>query len=365
MSDLFELNARLSVTGCLINMLGFLLESLSFLSLSIRAQGPNDWARFEAQVFLYYFILVAGALLACNIVDETTDAFTHLKALYNETQVFANYMVSAYGADFPLKMDPGAGWLRDRQEAVGGEFWYNLSITVPTLSVMCGIQLIGILTAWLAREEVWVPTLRVVLCFDMAIILSFYAAMAFLSMAAINLVHNLIAISTVPLCVQFIFALLYAVQSDILPIFASMPPNSVLAGCKRLAFALPPVALVMTVLGIALYLFFEPSTATMDPSTRDALAFGLIGCGSAVLGTVTVVGLYRALVYCNNYAQDWSQMVYDMLVARFGAAYDDEEEEDGNEAEKGMAKGAGSADQPTPEQESTTSTAAADSDESI
>ena len=201
-SHVNERSARLSVTGCLVNNAFFLFESLSFLSLSIRARGPNDWARFEVQVFLYYFSLVACVMLGGNAVYSYTDIFPYLQEFYESNTQFAAAITEGT-SDFPLAISATlATWAFARQGEIGASTWYYFEIMVPFIGIVFLIQLIALLFATFAREEIWVRALRAVLIVDMLIIFSVYSSVAFMSLVAANLVHNLLAISIIPLCVQ-------------------------------------------------------------------------------------------------------------------------------------------------------------------
>merc|ERR1711865_278652 len=104
------------------------------------------------------------------------------------------------------------------------------------------------------REVVWVRSIRAILIFDMLLILSLYAGIGFFSLSAVNFTHNVLAISVIPLCVQFLFAMLYAIQSDIIPIYANMPSNIVLAGFVRVIWVVPPIALLLFFIGLSFYI---------------------------------------------------------------------------------------------------------------
>ena len=194
-------DSQLSVTGCLVNNFAFLFESLSFLSVSIRSQGPNSWARFEALVFLAYFIGVALTMLGGNTVYSYTKIFDIANQIYKDVTAFGAFTPTLFGSAFPLVMDQV--WSFERQNQLGATLWFNFSLACPTFIVVIIIQFVSISIAlFTQREIVWVRSIRAILIFDTLLILSIYAGIGFFSLSAVNFTHNFLAISVIPLCVQ-------------------------------------------------------------------------------------------------------------------------------------------------------------------
>lgn len=174
-------------------------------------------------------------------------------------------------------------------------------------------------------ESTWVPTLRAVLVIDTIVCLTLYSAMAYISLLSVNLSHNFIALCTIPLCVQLLFALLYAVQSDILPIFENMPTNPVLRAFWNVAYLLPLAALLLLAFGVSDLAFYSDS----DDSSRDGGVGVALIIPGAIAGTIVLVGvsLFCVRSACVYY-DDWIQMAADMLArshpSKFGRKPDDD-----------------------------------------
>merc|ERR1711871_800718 len=105
--------------------------------------------------------------------------------------------------------------------------------------------------------------------------------MAYLSTLAVNLVQNFVTICTIPLCVQLLFALLYAVQSDILPIFEGLPSNPVLKYAVVSTYICPIAGILLMTFGISYQMFYgtSPSFILEDKS----LGYDLIAVGAAIV----------------------------------------------------------------------------------
>ena len=319
----FEEDARLSVTGCLINMFFFLNESLGALSLAIRARGPNDWAKFEALVFLYYFILVAVTMLGSNTIYTYTEWFVFVNDIFRDITLFGANSLDIFGAGFPLALDQQ--WVFNRQNQMGHGLWFKFDLAAPLFATVIVIQVIAICIAMgTSREVVWVRSIRFVLILDMLIIFTIYVSIAYFSLSSVNAVHNVLAVSVIPLCVQFLFAMLYSIQSDIIPIFANIPENPVLAGFVRAGWLAPPIALVILMIGFAYYSFYAnaPSdiagTPPMQPSAYTGTGYSLMltaGLTLFLYAAALAVAFVRTM---GMYAEDWQMMIVYEVTHRFG-----------------------------------------------
>jgi len=308
-----------------VNMLSFLFESLSFLSLSIRARGPNSWARFEVLVFLVYFVLVALIMLAGNVLYTYTHIFDFFSQTYELTTHFgAVILPEQFGKAFPFKMDQQ--WAFNRQKEMGSFVWYNFNITAPSLTLVVLIQVAALCAARFSREEVWIRVLRAVLVIDGLVIFSAYISFTFFSLAAINFIHNLLAISLIPLCVQFLFAMLYSIQSDIVPIYADLPENLVLANIVRIAWVVPPVALIVFMLGLAFSSFFNlPDDATAG------LGVILMGIGGGILFFNAACCAIQVVRVAGQYAEDWQVVISKEMGWELSTKKENDDEQAGDE----------------------------------
>lgn len=327
----FTMDARLSVTGCLVNMFWYLFESLFNLAVAIRATGPVQWAKFEVLVFMWYFIFVAVCLLGGNLVSDFTDMFARLFALYSERLQSAQSASDYFGESFPLYYKQY--WNFVRQEALSKDFWYNASITMPTLAIALILQVCGIISSFF-HEVVWVRTMRVVLLIDALICLTLYSAMTYLTFISVNLAHNFVTVLLIPLTVQLLFALQYSLQSEILPIFDMLPANPVLAVFTAAFYVSPFVAGGGFSIGFAYWLFYVSGSEQMQiieaisgvepPLPRESAASTAVTI-MAVCGSV--IALFLLVVVCGGaqqiyvYYDDWVQMAADLLSAKYPGVF--------------------------------------------
>ena len=325
----FESDARLSVTGCLVNMVFFLFESLSFLALSVRSRGPNAWAKFEVSLFLAYFNVVAIIMLTANALYTYTDYLRILGDWYGAVTYFGAVTLPAkFGDKFPFAVDQL--WAYNRQNELGELVWYNFLIACPGLALISVIQLCAQVLGWVVREEVWIRTYRAVLIIDMLVIFTAYISFIFFSLSAVNLVHNFLSISLIPLQVQYLFAQLYAIQSDIVPIYADLPENPVLANFVKVAWLVPPLALIIFMLGLAFSSFFN-----LPDSPTGQMGVTLMAIGGAILffnGFCVSIQIVR---YAGQYAEDWQIMIYQEMGWELNKPKPDD---DGDEEKNGKAK---------------------------
>jgi len=199
------------------------------LSTTIRARGPNQWARFEAIVFLMYSMAINLLTIACSFFYRQQDAFPYFGRLdyeFKRATYFAELITAQAGPSFPMSWSQL--WAFYRQETLGVSFWYNIAVNLIVNGSLFLLQLVGVVVTLIAREEVWILTLRYLLLISALVILSFNVVVIMMTLQAINLVHNILSFLLIPNGVQFGFAILYATQSEILPIFKKLPTNYVL-----------------------------------------------------------------------------------------------------------------------------------------
>ena len=385
--DLFEMDAKLSVMGTLINMFFYLFESLFNLARAIQATGPTLWAKFEVQVFLYYFLLVACVLQVANIfADMTYDGQTtyidwFFNIFHTKTQ-FAAEMSRLYNEQFPLYYNKQ--WELFRQQMIGKTFWcaarspclpchddaptrpciwythctfrdpfpslpdrYNQILTVPTLSIIGIVQLSGIISGCF-KEIVWVRVMRFVIIFDLVICMTLYASMGYLSFISINLGQNLVTALLIPLCVQLLFAVFYAIQSDMLPVYDYLPSNPVLRLCTAFCYVIPVLLGITFSLGLSYFLFYGSESLAIDllaliPDThrpvipadaRTTGAFLMIASGVGIAVMLLSIFAFVAKSACMYYsdsaqmAADWLSITYPKL---FGVPGEDDQANRGDE----------------------------------
>ena len=343
-SDDFELNSRLSVSGCIINMLFFLVESLFNLARAIQSKaGKTVWAKFEVSVFLYYFLLVIAIVVSANTFFTYTPFLDYIDDAYKSNNQFAANVSQEYGPNFPLYEDDR--WRFQRQDAIAHTAWYNFDLMVPTVSAVSFIQLMGIYAGCFCREHVWVLAFRVVLIIDALIVLSLYSASTYLASLSVNLVHNLVIICIVPLCMQLIFALQYACQSDILPIFENLPVNPLLSCCVLTAYLLPIVGILALVFGFCFAIFYMSSRG-VDPSLARpvteaqaaSIGYTLMSFGGAIVLLVLVVASIVFARFLFTYYDDWTQMAADKLAEQFPKTFGKEESEEADDDDDEIEK---------------------------
>jgi len=356
--DSFVVGARLSVMGVLVNMLVFIVESLTNLANAIRARGPSLWAKFEAEVFFAYFCIVAVCLATMSILKRNgnLDAMDDLYA--NNTAFGADVTNSHHlGSNFPLTLD--ARWVFQRQQHIGSQLWYESGgNTVPTLSVVAFIQITAICSGYIGyffpttfySDNVWIYTMRYALILDLLLLISFYGALMYMSVIAINIVHNIVAILIIPVNVQFFFAALYAVQSDVLPVFSNLPINPVINFALRIAYVSPFACIFVITFGYSYYTYWGfnegvssnvPEQMSM-PGAQDT-GIAIMAIGGSILGCF-ILGVIFFFFYVVNaplqYYIDWSTMAADKLAQLYPSVFgkkpdeDDEEEEEAEEEAK-------------------------------
>jgi len=359
--DTFVVDARLSVTGVLVNMMIFLGESLTNLAKAIQARGPTLWAKFEAEVFFAYFLFVAVCLLVVNNL-ESDGTLDLIDELYRNTTNFAADLVHNFGSSIPLQVNEK--WPFQRQEQIANNLWYEKGgNTIPILASVACVQTVGIMssyigscfTTWFSSDSVWIYTMRYALVIDLLLLISFYGAMIYLSVITVNLVHNIVAVLIIPTNVQFFFAALYAVQSDILPVFHDLPTNAILNYMMRLAYVLPFLCVFIITLGFSYWLFWgfdtgvDPTIPEKTPlSEARSLGLAIMAIGESIMG---LLALSAFIFFCcvNNvifqYYDDWTTMAADKLAqfypTVFGKRDDDEDEEQAKSPEP-------AADKPSP-----------------
>ena len=335
----FETESRLSVSGCIFNMLLFLVESLFNLARAIQIKGPTVWAKFEMNVFLYYFLLVIAVLTTGNAFFRFSPLLEEIDKQYESNYQFAANLSALYGPAFPLyEVDL---WRFQRQDAMAGSVWYNFDFTIPTMSVISFVQLVGIFAGCFCREHVWVIAFRVVLIIDALYVLSYYSAITYLASLSVNLVHNLVIICIVPLCVQLVFALQYACQSDILPIFENLPVNPLLSCCVVIAYMLPVVGILMLVFGFCFFIVYM-SNHGVDPSLSppvsraqaESIGYTLMSIGGAIVLLVILVAILVFARFLFAYYDDWTQMAADKLAEQFPKTFGKQESEENDEKDE-------------------------------
>jgi len=353
--SLFVTDARLSVTGVLANMLIFLVESLTNLSRAIQVRGPTLWAKFEVNVFLIYYLFVAGCLLVLNLLRDG-ELFTQINEIYANATEFGATISGAFGADFPLTLD--VRWPFQRQEAVATGLWYNIHDVVPQLVVVVVVQLVPLIAGCVAPEAWWVNLFRVALIIDTFILITLYTAMSFMAMAAINLVNNIVAILIIPLGVQYLFAILYALQSDIAPLKASLPVSPVLSIMTRFVYILPILCFLGISVGLSYWIFWgfddgvEPGAPVLVPA-ETAQEFGLTmiaACGGVLL-VMLLIGSCFAIKIVVRYYDDWTQMAADKLAQHYPSTFakraDEDSEQEDDEADEADVEAVPSAAAPS------------------
>jgi hypothetical protein len=119
-SDTFVVDAALSVTGALVNMLLFLFESLSNLANAIRERGANQWAKFEAKIFFGYFIFILASIAVLSALYEKGD-LQNLYDVWRSNSLFAGEVMEGFGPTFPLTLDDR--WAFERQHHLATTNW--------------------------------------------------------------------------------------------------------------------------------------------------------------------------------------------------------------------------------------------------
>lgn len=201
--DLLVEDGRQSVTSCLITMLYFLFESLAFLSTVIQARGPNQWARFEAIVFLVYGMAINLLTIACSFFFRQGNAFPYFESLqsyFTTANYFADVVAASEGDSFPFA--ERQLWAFKRQGVLGTSFWYNIGFNLVVNGSLFILQLIGVIVTLTTREEVWIKTLRYLLLLGAVMCLTVNVVVIVMTLQAINLVHNILSFLYIPNGVQ-------------------------------------------------------------------------------------------------------------------------------------------------------------------
>jgi hypothetical protein len=208
------------------------------------------------------------------------------------------------------------------------------------LAAVAAIQAVAIISGCLpfANDYVWIYTMRVVLTFDTVLLISAYGSMVYMSLGAVNAVHNIVAILIIPVFVQYFFAALYSVQSNILPIFSNLPSHPVLNMMCKVGIVLPIALLFVMTLGISHAVFWGYDTGAdfpLFPATNlaDARAAGYTAAAAA--GAIIAVFLVAFAIFAARllfyHYFDWTQMAAEYLALwypyAFGARESDEDEE--------------------------------------
>ena len=338
----FEDDARYSVMGTLVNALIFLFESLSNLARAIQARGPTQWAKFEAEVFFIYYLIVAALLLGVNILQNLhTPELEAIEDAYWNTTAFGTEMSEIYGEAFPILVENRWSFQRQRgyskeSKGIADGYWYNLQLTLPILIGVVIAQLFAIVSGRVAPEKFWIPTFRAVLVFDSVLILTIYLSMTYLSVQANNLVNNMIFIIILPLMVQFGFAIFYACKSEILPIFENLPANPIFSTFIQVSYVLPVAGIVLCNIGLSYGIFYGFSDGVEEsippPAGLNArsTSTGLLMTGIIILGVFGIAFVVTAAKRAIAYYLDWSQMAADKLAEMyptvFGAPVEVEED---------------------------------------
>ena len=143
----------------------------------------------------------------------------------------------------------------------------------------------------------------------------------------------------IPMGAQLLFALLYAVQSDILPIFDNLPSNPVLRYGVTLSYLLPVISIVLLVGGFSYYLIFVPLhfedvvlDRVVSVGSARQFAVTLMGVGGVALSLILLTLMIAFLRWACVYYDDWTQMAADHLAVwypeTFGKPPDKSQPED-------------------------------------
>ena len=224
---------------------------------------------------------------------------------------------------------------------------FKFELTVPTLAVAVSVNLTALVAACFAAEHVWVMTMRIVLVIDTFLLLSLYLSMAIMSVVVVNLVQNIQVILVIPLVIQYCFAMLYALQSDILPIFKGLPRNPVLAAVVVAYICMPVIGIILLVVGASILIFYgssegvpvqePPITPPISSEELSTLSTSLMAVGGSMLGLFLLVLVVAGARRACEYYDDWTQMAADKLAEwypqTFGRKREDDSEEDSEEME--------------------------------
>jgi hypothetical protein len=151
--------------------------------------------------------------------------------------------------------------------------------------------------------------------------------------------------------------MLYAIQSDIVPIYADMPANPVLASFVRFIWVcasfcriatdpslsrldltlltralhyllpaqlVPPIALLLFIVGLSFYVFYAGApaglggTRLLSPGQYTSTGFALMFVGGGTLFLIAAVVVAAFIRLAGQYAEDWQQMMIYELQTTLG-----------------------------------------------
>ena len=224
----------------------FVLESSLLLSRTVQNNNPNTFAGFEATIYFSYSLFANIGWIGIYI-GEQQSIFGSFDDWTNYTTNLGYEYASLYPEGFPITFNQTEK-LRLQFE-LAGSIWMNSSVVYLVGGIIVAVQIVGLYFATCGRESVWMTGVQVILYID-SFIIPYFIFIIYLCLTAVNLTYNLLAFLLLPATVQYLFAINFALQSDIWPLAGGQGPvQYACAIAQRLA---PLMLISIFMLGFAM-----------------------------------------------------------------------------------------------------------------
>jgi len=204
-------NGKACIIASTVSAAIFVLESSLLLSRKVQDTNPNAFAAFEATIFFAYTIF-AMVVWTAMYIGYTDDYFESWDDWTNYTTQKGFEYASEYGSYFPIIFNQTANLETQRENAEN--IWMNRGVLIIVGGFITAVQVAGLYFTLCGRASVWMGGVKAILYVD-SFIVPFFIFIIYLTLTAVNLVSNVLGFVLLLACVQYIFAIANAMQSDI------------------------------------------------------------------------------------------------------------------------------------------------------
>jgi len=178
----------------------------------VQESDPNSFARFEAIIFFSYSLVALGVwvLIHQNYSPDDPGLIYDMLSFSNET----TYIGALYSTEpnFPISFNQTEIFWR--QMRLAEKIWQSSGVVFVTVGICAIVQAIGLYFAVCGRVNVWMGGVKVML-YVQSFVVPFYIFIIYQTTFAVNIAHNILGFILMPACIQYGFAVYFAITSDV------------------------------------------------------------------------------------------------------------------------------------------------------